>query len=355
MSTAHSRRAWLMLAVALALTVLAYWPSLHGGYEFDDYPNIVENGDVHLTSLDAASLRKAALASPSSVLVRPLAMLSFALDWYFAGGNPLPMRVVNLIIHLLNGLLLFGLLRTLCRSLPPRHDNAHLRDGWLPAVVAAAWLLAPINFTAVAYIVQRMESLCQLFVLAGLWGYIGARRRMLAGKPGFARATASIVLGTALGGLAKESAALLPLYALIVEWIVFGFARADGRVGRRLLGMYLVVLALPACAALYWVAGHARRPAPGPGGHSRSASACSPNRGSCGITCAGRCCRWQISLRSTTTTSASRGDCSIRRRRCSPSRACARSPSRPSPCAARFRWPHSASSGFSLRTCSLPP
>jgi hypothetical protein len=257
MSAVRSRRSWLWLAAALALSVLAYWPSLHGGYEFDDYPNIVENADVHLTSLDAASLHKAAFASPSSVLVRPLAMLSFAVDWYFAGANPLPMRVVNLIIHLLNGLLLFGLLRTLCRSLPPRRDNAHLRDGWLPAVVAAAWLLAPINFTAVAYIVQRMESLCQLFVLAGLWGYIAARRRMLAGKPGLARAAAAIVLGTAIGGLAKESAALLPLYALIVEWIVFGFARTDGKTDRRLLGMYLVVLALPACATLYWVASHA--------------------------------------------------------------------------------------------------
>ncbi|HEY7872191.1 MAG TPA: hypothetical protein VIC31_05675, partial [Rudaea sp.] len=73
MNPAHSRRAWLLLATALALAVLAYWPSLHGGYQFDDYPNIVENGDVHMHSLDWQSLRKAALASPSSVLIRPLA------------------------------------------------------------------------------------------------------------------------------------------------------------------------------------------------------------------------------------------------------------------------------------------
>lgn len=257
MNPARSRHILLLFAAALALTALAYWPSLHGGYVFDDYPNIVENADVHMNSLDWQSLRKAALASPSSVLVRPLAMLSFAIDWYFAGANPLPMRVVNLIVHLLNGLLLFGLLRTLCRCLPPRRDNAHLREGWLPAVVAAAWLLAPINFTAVAYIVQRMESLCQVFVLAGLWGYLAARRRMLAGESGFARATAWIVLGTAFGALAKESAVLLPLYALIAEWGLFGFARADGRTDRRLLAMYLVVLALPACAALFWIAGHA--------------------------------------------------------------------------------------------------
>lgn len=245
------------LAAVLVLTVVVYWPSMHGGFVFDDFNNIVYNSELHLQSLNWEALREAASASPSTVLVRPLAMLSFGLNWYFTGADPLPMRNVNLIIHLLNGLLLFGLLRTLCRSLPPRADNAHLREGWLPLVVTAAWLLAPINFTGVAYIVQRMESLCQVFVLAGLWGYLCARRRMLAGRGGFFAAIASIVLGTVMGVLSKESAVLLPLYALLVEWLVFGFARADGKIDRRLAAMYLAVLVLPACVALYWVTGHA--------------------------------------------------------------------------------------------------
>jgi hypothetical protein len=181
-------------------------------------------------------------------------MLSFAVDWYLGGGDPLRMKIENLVIHLINGLLLFGLLRTLLQAQRPTFDAA--RADLLALCVTAAWLLAPINFTAVAYIVQRMESLCQTFVLAGLWGYIAARVRMREGEPGFLRAVASIVLGTAMGGLAKESAALLPLYALIAEWIVFGFARANGKPDRRLLTMYLVLLVLSGCVALYWAAGH---------------------------------------------------------------------------------------------------
>jgi hypothetical protein len=102
-----------------------------------------------------------------------------------------------------------------------------------------------------------MERLCQVFVLAGLWGYLAARRRMLAGQSGFAAALTALVLGTAIGGLAKESAALLPLYALLAEGIVFGFARVDGRLDRRLLAMYFAILVLPACAALPWIADHA--------------------------------------------------------------------------------------------------
>ena len=258
MNAANAPRGLLLgLAAALSLTVIAYWPSLPGTFVLDDFNNIVYNPDLHLQSLDWASLRNAAMASPSSVLVRPLAMLSLGIDWYFGGGNPLPMRAVNIAIHLLNSVLLFGMLRALCRSVPTRAEGAAFRTDWLPLAVTAAWLLAPINFTAVAYIIQRMESLCQVFVLAGLWGYVTARRHMLAGETGFLWALTSILLGTAIGGLAKESAALLPLYALLVEWLVFGFAARDGKIDRRIVSMYLIVLALPACLALYWIVGHA--------------------------------------------------------------------------------------------------
>ena len=86
-------RAWrnpLLLAMLLLTAVGAYWPSLHGGFVFDDFPNIVDNRDVHITSLDWESLRQAALASPVKILKRPLAMASFGLDHYFSGGPVVP-------------------------------------------------------------------------------------------------------------------------------------------------------------------------------------------------------------------------------------------------------------------------
>lgn len=246
----HVRVAWLLLAAALLLTVVVYWPSLNGGYVFDDYPNIVQNRDVHVSTLDWKSLRRAALSSPSPLLVRPIAMLSFGVDWYIGGGDPRQMRAVNLAIHVLNGLLLFALLRRITRVAiknVPR-DRAEL----LAALVAAAWLLAPINFTAVGYVVQRMESLCQVFVLAGLLGYVTARTRMAAGRPGFAAAAAAVAIGTALGALCKESALLLPLYAFLLEWSVFDFRGSGPLRDRRLLAFYAFVLVIPGTIALVW-------------------------------------------------------------------------------------------------------
>jgi hypothetical protein len=181
-------------------------------------------------------------------------MLSFALDWYFGDGDPLRMRVVNLIIHLINGILLFFLIRLIARTSALRSGQvqpAGHRAEILALCVATAWLLAPINFTAVGYIVQRMESLCQIFVLAGLWGYLGARKRMLSTQGSIAWAALALVAGTGLGVLAKESAALLPLYALIAEWCLFGFRRSDRNIDKRICVGYGIVMLLTVTAATW--------------------------------------------------------------------------------------------------------
>ncbi len=233
---------------------------LHGGYVFDDFANIVENTPLHIQSLSWASLHQAAMSSPSRLLLRPLAMLSFGLNYYFFGSNPFSMKLVNLGIHLLNGLLLFVLLRRIIRYALSENDPANTdtsRADLLAVCISAAWLLAPINFTAVAYVVQRMESLCQVFVLAGLWGYVASRQRMLAGESRmFWCAALSIVLGTLLGVSAKESALLLPLYAVLVEWALFGFTQPNGKYDKRLFALYVIVLVLPGCLAGVWAYRH---------------------------------------------------------------------------------------------------
>src|SRR5690606_25575080 len=76
-----------VLALLLALLAAAvYWPGLSGSFLFDDFPNIVTNDRVHLDALDTASLEKAAKGYQPGQIGRPLATLSFALN-YCAGGK----------------------------------------------------------------------------------------------------------------------------------------------------------------------------------------------------------------------------------------------------------------------------
>lgn len=250
------------LIAAVLLTALVYWPGIYGGYVFDDFPNIVDNAGIHVIHSTLANWANAAWASPSSAFHRPLASLTFAANWFFSGSYPLPMKVTNICIHLLNGLLLFAMLRELLRAWRERRGENVIDEAAaqrLALLVAACWMLLPINLMAVLYVVQRMESLCQVFVLAGLWAYLRGRRRMLAAadlrdeRVGLTQATLGIVLGTGIGLLSKESAVLLPIYTFLVECTLLGFASSNRRRDWRMLGLYVFVLLLPAAIGLAWL------------------------------------------------------------------------------------------------------
>jgi protein O-mannosyl-transferase len=244
-----------VLLAALCLTLLVYWPALHGGYLFDDGVYFVDNPDIHVSTLDAGDWYRAAVAqSGINLLVRPLSSLTFAANYYFTGLDPFGPKLTNVAIHLLNGLLLFFLLRELFRwrdltvgAIATRNPDA------VAAVLAGAWLLLPINLTGVAYVAQRMEALATLFVLAGLWRYVRVRRRQYARNEGGVRAGLIIALFTVLGLGAKEDAALLPLYTACIEFALSGFRERNGRASRTAIWTHLLLLVVPFVAGLLWM------------------------------------------------------------------------------------------------------
>jgi hypothetical protein len=254
-----------ILVAAFIITTLAYWPGLSGGWLFDDYPNIVDNRSVQPHNASLPSLAGAALSSPSSEFKRPLSSLSFAANYLMGGLDPFGWKLTNLIIHLLNGMLVFLLARMLLsvsRATLPA-DAAH--SDTVAALIAGGWMLLPINLTGVLYVVQRMESLANLFVMLGLVGYVVGRRRMLTDATiqpgrngaywaGFSLCAISVVFATAVGALAKETAVMLPLYACLIEWALFRFASRDGARDWRLFALFVIVLVLPLVIGLAWLA-----------------------------------------------------------------------------------------------------
>ncbi|MGH8122363.1 MAG: tetratricopeptide repeat protein [Rudaea sp.] len=247
-----------MLAALMLLTLLVYWPALYGGYLFDDFTSVVNNTDVHITTLHLGDWIRAALSEAGTNQFRALGMLSFAANYYFTGLDPFWLKLTNVGIHLLNGLLLFLMLRELFRLRVltrsrggPALDEA--RFDLIVAVIAGAWLLLPINLTAVAYVSQRLESLANVFVFLGLFWYLRARRRHYAGHGSGAQLWISLVVCTALGFSAKEDAVLLPLYTACVEFAITGFRNQGGRFSRPALWTHAVVLILPLIAGLIWI------------------------------------------------------------------------------------------------------
>ena len=243
---------WQRVLAALLLTALVfavYLPGIGGGYVFDDYPNIVENAQLRVTDLRLQSWLAAAFSSEAGALQRPLSMVTFAVNQYFTGLDPTPMKWTNIAIHALNALLALGLVLKLL-SVSGVAGDARRRD-WAAFFVAAAWAVHPINFLGVLYIVQRMESLAQLFVFGGLWLYLVGRKRALQGRGGALHMAAGLIGGTALGVLCKESAVLLPLYAWLIEFCLPALRAAPDR--RRVRLLFLAVLLIPAIFGIAWL------------------------------------------------------------------------------------------------------
>ncbi len=205
----HARfPAWLApLALTLAVA-LVYANSLSAPFLFDDAGAVLGNPTIRdLTSLAVLSPP----ADGSTTTGRPVVNFSYALNYAFGGENVVGYRVVNVAIHVLAALALFGLLRRTFLSLQPKLPLFNCEAAALAA--AALWALHPLQTESVVCIAQRTESLCGLFFLFTLYGFTRA-----AEPTPRARWWQVLSVGSCLFGMAaKEVMVTAPIVVLLYD------------------------------------------------------------------------------------------------------------------------------------------
>ncbi len=246
---------WLSL---LVLGVALFWPGLQGGFLFDDYSNLVEDADWKVDSLDLSQWKRAAHAGIASDSGRPLAMLSFALNHYLGGLDPSGMKLTSLLMHVLNGLLIFALCCKLFEVMPARVVGERL-GRFAALMVAMAWMLHPIQVSTALYIVQRMEVGACMGVLLALLFYLAARRRQMEGHRSWPWWLLSL-LGWLFGLGFKESALLAPGYALALEVFGLQFRSSKSWSAKILKSSYIVLVVGAALTFFIYVLPWAMRP-----------------------------------------------------------------------------------------------
>jgi len=209
----NGQRLVVSVVLVIALLVLGwfvYRPALSGTFLLDDFENLGELGSV----TDSESTVNFVLSGTAGPLGRPLALMTFAAQASKWNSGAAPFLQINILIHLLNGLLLYLFVRQLARELGIRRGDA----GILALATAAFWLLMPLLASSTLMIVQRMTTLSATFMLGGLNGYLFARRSLDA-RPNTALAGmgAALVVATLLAVLSKENGALLPVLVLVME------------------------------------------------------------------------------------------------------------------------------------------
>jgi len=167
----------------------------------------------------------------SGITGRQLINLSLAVNYAVGGTRVWGYHALNLAVHILAGLTLFGIVRRTLLQPRLRGRFGAAANG-LALTTAVLWTVHPLQTESVTYIIQRCESMMGLFYLLTLYCFIrGAasqRPRLWYGL---------CVTACALGMACKEVMVSAPLMVLLYDrTFVSGSFRVAWRRHGRLLG-----------------------------------------------------------------------------------------------------------------------
>ena len=181
--------------------LLVYSNSLSSPFLFDDQNSIIGNSQIRRLwplSIPLSPPRDTPVAG------RPLVNLSFAINYAVGGLDPWGYHLVNIVIHVIAALVLFGLVRRTLETGGLKTSGYRSSD--VAFVCALLWLLHPLNSEAVNYFSQRTESMMGLFYLLTL--YFSVRRWNVA-----------TVIACAVGMACKESMVTAPVVVMLYDRI----------------------------------------------------------------------------------------------------------------------------------------
>jgi tetratricopeptide (TPR) repeat protein len=241
----------LSLPVAAGILALvcgmAYWNSFRAGLLLDNQSIILQ--DVRLRAIDWHSIRNIFTfnywwPTGESDLFRPLTTLTYWFNYSVLGNgeNAFGYHAVNLVLHWMNVVLAFALVRAITRR------------PWVALFTAAVFASHPLTVESVTNVVGRADLLAGMSILGGLCLY--RRFRAEQARPLRARLLLAGLAATyAAGVFCKESAVVLPALMLLHD---AAFPAAEGptrlvtirRAAARVWPAYLSVL--PGATVLLW-------------------------------------------------------------------------------------------------------
>ncbi len=203
------------------LISICYSNTLQSSWHFDDIPNIVTNKNIQISDFTWDELKKSIYSPLSKKIHRPVANLTFAVNYLISGLDTTSYHIFNIFVHIGNSWLAYFLfiytLKLYSRRNSQCFPSSSLYD--IALLGAVLWAVHPIQTQAVTYIVQRMASLATLFYLASFYCYLRFREHVTPGRKGIFLFFASCFFLLGLG--AKQNTVLLPLVVIGYEIIFF--------------------------------------------------------------------------------------------------------------------------------------
>ncbi len=205
---------WKVIALIFLPLILIYSNTFDSPWQLDDSLSIVRNPTIRAWAWINGPLQPPGDGSP--VTARPLLNLSFAINYTISELQPWSYRAVNLLLHGLTALTLFGLLRRIM-SQPVWATTCRSFSTPLALVIALLWAVHPLHTNVVTYTSQRAEGLAGLLYLLALYALV---RGIVSSHKSLYWWIICIVV-CYLGTMAKETIATLPIIALVMDRLFF--------------------------------------------------------------------------------------------------------------------------------------
>lgn len=237
----------LIISIIILLGGIIYFNILQAPFTFDD---AIIQQEREIASLQAGEL-DGTVTHPKMIKAlltrtRPVAHLSFYLNYYLGGDNPFGYHLTNVIIHLLSTITVFFLIQ-ITLNLPVTRDRYKDARPKLAAIVSLLFLCHPVQTQAVDFVVQRMASIMALFYLLSILLY-------LKGRIIFAKNKKLFYIGSAFSALlafgSKQNAVTLPFFIGLYE--LYFFQGVDWEKIKKRLPLLGAVLTLPVLLGLIY-------------------------------------------------------------------------------------------------------
>lgn len=200
------------MTVAAALIIIAgivcYFNSFGCSFHFDDIPIIPDNPAIRDISNTSAWW--------NFYPTRPVGIFTVVLNYALGGTNVWGYHFVNLLIHIINGLLVFWLVILLFKTPALRKEKLAEKKVFIALIAAMLFVAHPVQTQAVTYIIQRLASLAALFFMLSVCLYIKARIQDTVRQKKILLYGAAAIAAL-LAFLTKENTFTLPLIIVLIE------------------------------------------------------------------------------------------------------------------------------------------
>jgi tetratricopeptide (TPR) repeat protein len=197
-ATPPANKPWVLAIALVVLTFLAYLPALRCGYVWDDDAYVTKN--PLLTAPDG--LERIWFSAHNQSQYFPLVYTTLRLERALWGLDPFGYHFVNILLHALNAVLVWTVLRKLA-----------LPGSWL---AAAIWAVHPVNVESVAWITELKNTQSTLFYLLAVLAWMKFTARETE-RPWRFYGLALVLQALAL--FSKTTACTLPAALLLVLWL----------------------------------------------------------------------------------------------------------------------------------------